>query len=73
MPVIAPVEAAASPRTTVTTTLFDLIAALHDAAEEGEEELVTEAVVSLWDTGRLRFLTSPHSDSGGEHHRYCGD
>jgi hypothetical protein len=46
--------------------LFDLIAALHDAVEEGEEDLVTAAVVSLWDAGCVRFITSPDGNKGGE-------
>lgn len=65
MPAITPVATDASHRTTLTTTLFDLIAALHDEVEEGEEDLVTAAVVSLWDAGRLRFLASPNGGRGG--------
>jgi hypothetical protein len=65
MPAMTPVETESVHPTTMTTTLFDLIAALHDAVEEGEEELVTAAVVSLWDQGRLRFLASPDGDQGG--------
>jgi hypothetical protein len=66
MPAITPVETDSAHRTTLTTTLFDLIAALHDKMEEGEEELVTAAVVSLWEAGRLRFIASPNGDQGGE-------
>lgn len=65
MPAIIPVETDAARRTTLTTTLFDLIAALHDTVEEGEEELVTAAVVSLWDAGCVRFIASPDGDPGG--------
>jgi hypothetical protein len=62
MPAITPVETDAAHRTTLTTTLFDLIAALHDEVEEGEEDLVTAAVVRLWDAGRVRFIASPDGD-----------
>jgi hypothetical protein len=64
MPAIIPIETDAAHRTTLTTTLFDLIAALHDEVEEGEEDLVTAAVVSLWDAGRVRFIASPGDDKG---------
>ena len=45
----------------ITTTLYDLIAALSAASEPGEEELVTAAVASLCHAGRLRFLAVPHA------------
>ena len=73
MPAITPVETDAVRRTTMTTTLFDLIAALHDEVEEGEEDLVTAAVVSLRDAGRLRFLASPDGDIGGGENGHCRD
>ncbi|MDH3601641.1 MAG: hypothetical protein OEU26_18680 [Candidatus Tectomicrobia bacterium] len=73
MPAITPVETNAAHRTTMTTTLFDLIAALHDEVEEGEEDLVTAAVVSLWNAGRLRFLASPNGDMGGGKNGNCSD
>jgi hypothetical protein len=71
MPAITPVEADAAHRMTLTTTLFDLIAALHDKMEEGEEELVTAAVVSLWEAGRLCFIASPNGDKEGEKNGDC--
>lgn len=43
-------------RTRIVTTLYDLIAALHESIEPGEEELVTAAVVHLLHSGRVRFL-----------------
>jgi len=46
-------------RTAITTTLFDLIAALHEEVGPDEEELVTAAVVHLCTSGRLRFLGTP--------------
>ena len=71
MPAITPVETDAVHRATLTTTLFDLIAALHDEVEEGEEDLVTAVVVSLWDAGRVRFITSPDGNKGGETNGDC--
>ena len=55
------VEVEASERTTITTTLFDLIAALNDQVKPGEEDVVTAAVVHLCQTGRLRFLRGPQT------------
>jgi hypothetical protein len=39
---------------TITTTLYDLIAALQEVVEPGEEELVVATVVSLLRAGRIR-------------------
>jgi hypothetical protein len=39
----------------VETTLYDLIAALNEEVESGEEELVTAAVVHLLNSGRALF------------------
>ena len=55
------VEVEASERTTITTTLFDLIVALNDQVKPGEEDVVTAAVVHLCQTGRLRFLRVPQA------------
>jgi hypothetical protein len=41
--------------------------------EEGEEDLVTAVVVSLWRTGRLRFIALPNGDTGGEKNGDCPD
>ncbi len=43
----------------IITTLYDLIAALDEEVEVGEEDVVTAAVVHLCHTGRLRFLGDP--------------
>lgn len=43
----------------IITTLYDLIAALNDEVEAGEEDAVTAAVTHLCHTGRLRFLDDP--------------
>jgi hypothetical protein len=38
----------------ITTTLYDLIAALQEVAEPGEDELVVATVVSMMRAGRIR-------------------
>lgn len=43
-------------RVAITTTLFDLIAALNEEVGPGEEDRVTAAVVHLCTSGRLQFL-----------------
>lgn len=48
-------------RTPIVTTLYDLISALNAASASEEEDLVTAAVADLCHTGRLRFLTRPHT------------
>lgn len=50
---------AASQHAPIITTLYDLIAALNEEAEAGEEDVVTATVVHLCHTGRLRFLDDP--------------
>ena len=45
--------------TPVVTTLYDLIAALNEQVEPWEEDVVTDAVVDLCNTGRLHFLNGP--------------
>jgi len=41
------------------TTFYDLIAALHESIEPGEEDLVTTAVVHLVNAGHVKFLERP--------------
>ena len=48
-------------QTPISTTLYDLIAALSAASAPGEEGLVTAAVAHLCHTGRLRFLALPRT------------
>lgn len=48
--------------TAVTTTLFDLIAALHEDIEPGAEDMVIATVQHLCTSGRLRFLSAPSDD-----------
>ena len=50
------VERATPDTTSITTTLYDLITALNEAVEPWEEDLVTDTVVHLCQTGKLHFL-----------------
>ncbi|MCZ6874782.1 MAG: hypothetical protein O7G88_14850 [bacterium] len=50
---------APSQQAPIITTLYDLIAALNEDVEVGEENVVTAAVVHLCHSGRLRFLDDP--------------
>ena len=43
----------------IVTTLYDLIAALNEEIEAGEEDVAIAAVAHLCNTGRLRFLDDP--------------
>jgi hypothetical protein len=45
--------------TTIQTTLYDLIAALNDAAKPGEETLVVTIVAQWLRTGRIKGLRRP--------------
>ena len=51
-------EGHAPGRTRIVTTLYDLITALHESIEPGEEDLVTAAVVQLLNAGRTGDGTS---------------
>lgn len=42
--------------TAITTTLYDLVAALHDDVDQDADELITATVVNLIGAGRLTFL-----------------
>jgi hypothetical protein len=56
---------------TITTTLYDLIAALQEVVDPGEDALVVATVVSLLQAGRLTWhgstvaLESAQRDSQG--------
>jgi len=52
-------EGQAPGRMRIVTTLYDLITALHESSEPGEEDLVTAAVVHLLNTGHVKFLDRP--------------
>jgi hypothetical protein len=51
-------EGQAPGRTRLVTTLYDLITALHESIEPGEEDLVTAAVVHLLHAGHVKFLVN---------------
>ncbi len=53
------VETNISSQAPIITTLYDLIAALNEEVEPGEEDAVTAAVVHLCHTGRLKFFGDP--------------
>lgn len=42
--------------TTIKTTLYDLIEAIDEEMDPGEEWLVSRSVLHLLDTGKARFL-----------------
>ena len=50
-------EGQAPSRMRLVTTLYDLIAALHESIEPGEEDLVTAAVVHLVNAGHVKCLS----------------
>src|SRR5262245_32579467 len=49
-------ESAEDASAAVRTTLYDLMYAMQDAAEPGDEDLVVSAVLHLLRSGRLKFL-----------------
>jgi hypothetical protein len=49
-------ESAEASAAAIQTTLYDLMYALQDAAEPGDEDLVITAVLHLLRSGRLTFL-----------------
>lgn len=51
-------EGQAPGRTRLVTTFYDLITALHESIEPGEEDLVTAAVVQLLNAGHVKFLVT---------------
>lgn len=51
-PGVSPVE----PLSPITTTLYDLIAAIRACVEPDEEDLVVATVVHILQSGRVRFL-----------------
>jgi hypothetical protein len=40
----------------IITTLFELIAAINEQVDPGEDDLVLAAVLHLWQTSRVSFL-----------------
>jgi hypothetical protein len=49
------IEVEPTESTRIETTLFDVIAALQDAADPGDDAAVIAAVAELMQTGRIRF------------------
>jgi len=47
--------------TAVKTTLYELIGAINDAVQPGEDWLVVETVLDLFDTGQAKFLSAAAS------------
>ena len=54
--------------TRIVTTFYDLITALHESIEPGEEDLVTAAVVYLVNAGHVKFLERPQRGAGSQPH-----
>ena len=52
------VESAHSGLTTVKTTLYELIEAIREHVQPGEEDLVVETVLDLLETGEINFPES---------------
>jgi hypothetical protein len=50
--------------TTVHTTLYDLMSAMYDVAEPGDEALVVPSMLHLLRTGRVAFLRAPDDLTG---------
>ena len=59
-------EGQAPGRTRIVTTLYDLITALHESIEPGEEDLVTAAVVHLVNAGHVKCLARPRCGAGSQ-------
>ena len=59
-------EGQAPGRTRLVTTFYDLITALHESIEPGEEDLVTAAVVHLLNAGHVKFLDRPLRGAGSK-------
>ena len=72
-------EGQAPGRTRLVTTFYDLITALHESIEPGEEDLVTAAVVHLLNAGHVKFLDRPlrgvgrSRGAGAQCRGYCLD
>lgn len=59
-------EGQAPGRTRNVTTLYDLITALHESIEPGEEDLITAAVVHLVNAGHVKGLARPRRGAGSQ-------
>jgi hypothetical protein len=56
--IVSPKAPLRQPSTTITTTLYDLVEAIHDEVPRGPrgDKLATEVVVHLLDAGRIHFI-----------------
>jgi hypothetical protein len=57
------VEPAHPGLTTIKTTLYELVGAIIDEMQEGEDPLVVETLLDLQNTGRIRFRGAKPLDS----------
>ena len=58
------VETSEETPTTIHTTLYDLMSAMHDVAESGDEALVVPSVLYMLRSGRIAFLRDPDDLAG---------
>jgi hypothetical protein len=60
--IVSPKAPLQQPSMTITTTLYDLLEAIHEEVPAGSqgEKLATEVVVHLLDSGRIHFIGDPH-------------
>jgi hypothetical protein len=56
--IVSPKAPLRQPSTTITTTLYDLLKAIHEEVPAGTQgdKLATEVVVHLLDSGRIRLI-----------------
>jgi len=56
--IVSPTAPLHRPSTTITTTLYDLLKAIHEEVPAGSrgDKLATEVVVHLLDAGRIHFI-----------------
>jgi len=56
--IVSPKALLQQPSMTITTTLYDLVEAIHDEVPAGTQgdKLATEVVVHLLDSGRIRLI-----------------
>ena len=61
--IVSPKAPLHEPSITITTTLYDLLEAIHDEVPPGSqgERLATEVVAHLLDSGRVHFIGNPPS------------
>ena len=64
-------EGQAPGRMCIVTTFYDLITALYESIEPGEEDLVTAAVVHLVNAGHVTYLDRPLRDAGSQPQVAC--